>query len=160
MQHRGDARLDDELVGHGLEALGVELHRERLAFGDGGTGRGRRGLELDEDAACLHCRLVPIPGEPLDSYGGDVAAEEPEALDEADPRSCSGGGEGGGEAAGAGPDDEDVEVGDHVDLARWLGDGRDARWRHGVTLRDRVDHRQRQGRRCRGAVQDHREPPS
>eukprot|EP01041_Mallomonas_annulata_P027696 gene27697-49366_t len=75
MQHRMDAGLLHEDVGHDLEPLGVDLVRLRLALRNGGAHLVRALLELAPDAIGLDRPLVPIPREPLVPDGGDVAPE-------------------------------------------------------------------------------------
>ena len=123
MEHAADARLLDERVGDDLEALGVELVRQRLALRHGGAHLVRAGLELAPDAVGLDRVLVAVPGHAFDADGGDVAAEAAEALDERHVDAGAGGGERGRETRRPGAHDEHVGLVDHVDLAGGLGDG-------------------------------------
>ena len=128
VQHRVHAGLLDERVGDELEALGVDLVGERLAVGHGGAHRVRPLLELARDAARLDGPLVPVPREPLDPDGGEVAAEAAEALEQRHLGARAGGRERGRKAARAGADDEHAGAVDDVGLAGRLVDP------HGSTI--------------------------
>src|SRR5829696_9244372 len=126
VEHRHDARLLHEAVGHQLEALAVELIGERLALRYRGAHRLGAFLELPPDASGLDCRLMAVPGEPLDPDSRDVAAEASEAFDEAHLRSrprrrecCS-------KPARAGTDHQDLGATDDLDLSSRLGEVRSA----------------------------------
>ena len=122
VEHRVDARLLDEGVGDELEALGIELQRERLALRHRRSHLVRARLELEGDAAGLDGRLVPVPRHPLDADRRDVAAEAAEALDQGHLDPGAGSRQRGRQPRRARPDDEEVGVVDDVDLPGGLGD--------------------------------------
>ena len=103
-------------VGHELEPLAVDLVGERLALRHGRAHRFGALLELPADAARLDRRLMPVPGEPLDADGRDVAAETAEALDQAHLHPGAGRRERRRKPARTGSDDQHVGPMDDLDL--------------------------------------------
>ena len=123
VQHAADSGLLDQRVGDQLEALGVELERQRLALRHGSAHLVGAGLELATDAVGLDRLLVAIPGHAFDTDRRDVAAEAPESLDQRHVDAGARRGERSGQAGRAGAHDEHIGLVDDIDLARGLGDG-------------------------------------
>ena len=131
VQHGVDVRFLHEAVGHAFEPFAVELVGEGLAFRHGRAHRLGALLEFPPYAAGLDRRLMAIPGEAFNADSGDVAAEEPEPLDQADLGSGPGGGQRRGKPARPGADHEDLGPVDDLDppggfgnehptLAHWM----------------------------------------
>ncbi len=123
VQHGVDAGLLHEPVRHQLEALGIELVAQRLAFRHGRPHGLGPLLELAPDPARFDRPLVAVPGEALDPDGRDVAAETAEPLDQGDCDPGAGGRQRRSEAAWPRSDHEHVGLVDHVEGPGRLVDG-------------------------------------